>query len=261
MTRPAIFITGAAAGIGRATAELFASRGWYLGLYDLDEAGLRVLRERFGHDNCITGVLNTTDVAGYTAALESFWNASGFRLDVLFNNAGIASVNDFEKIPLERHHLTVDVNLKGVINGCYLALPYLIRTPDARVISMCSASAIYGAPALTVYSSTKFAVRGLTESLNVEWDRHGIRVMDIMPLFVNTPMVQKFESQPQSAKSMGVRLTAEDIAAVVWKGATRPAWMTPVHFYPGVQTFFMHLLTKITPSFLNRIVVKKLSGY
>jgi len=261
MTRPTIFITGAAAGIGRATAELFAARGWFLGLYDVDEAGLRVLQERFGADNCIIGKLDTTDVETYKSALEAFWNASGFQLNVLFNNAGIASVDDFENIPLARHHRTVEVNLNGVINGCHLALPYLIRTPDARVISMCSASAIYGAPKLTVYSSTKFAIRGLTESLNVEWDRHGIRVMDIMPLFVNTPMVRQFENQPESAKKMGVRLTAEDIAAVVWKGATRPAWMTPVHYYPGLQTFLMHLLTKITPSFLNRIVVKKLSGY
>lgn len=261
MSKPAIFITGAAAGIGRAAAELFASRGWFVGLYDIDEAALRVLRERFGNDNCVTGRLDTTDVQAFAAALESFWNASGFRLDVMFNNAGIAAVGDFEAIDLAKHHRVIDVNLKGVINGCHLALPYLIRTPDARVISMCSASAIYGAPALTVYSSTKFAVRGLTESLNVEWDRHNVRVMDIMPLFVNTPMVRQFENQPESAKKMGVRLTAEDIAAVVWKGATRPAWLTPVHFYPGVQTFMMHLLTKITPSFINRFVVKKLSGY
>ena len=261
MSKPAIFITGAAAGIGRATAELFASRGWFVGLYDIDEATLRVMRERFGDDNCITGALDTTDIAAFTAALESFWNASGFRLDVMFNNAGIAAVDHFENISLDRHHRLIDVNLKGVVNGCHLALPYLIRTPDARVISMCSASAIYGAPKLTMYSSTKFAVRGLTESLNIEWNRHGVRVMDIMPLFVSTPMVQQFGSQLDSANKMGVRLTAEDIAAVVWKGATRPAWMTPVHFYPGLQTFIMHLLTKISPSFLNRFVVKKLSGY
>jgi NAD(P)-dependent dehydrogenase (short-subunit alcohol dehydrogenase family) len=261
MTRPTIFITGAAAGIGLATAELFANRGWFLGLYDIDEPSLRVMQERFGADNCIVGKLDTSDVEAYKAALDEFWNAAGLQLNVLFNNAGIAAANDFEKIPLERHHRTVAVNLNGVINGCHLALPYLIRTPDARVISMCSASAIYGAPGLSVYSSTKFAVRGLTESLNVEWDHYGIRVMDIMPLFVNTPMVRQFENQPASAKKMGVRLTAEDIADVVWKGATRPAWLTPVHFYPGLQTFLIHLLTKITPSFINRLVVKKLSGY
>ncbi|TXH05183.1 MAG: SDR family oxidoreductase [Nevskiaceae bacterium] len=260
MDRPAIFITGAAAGIGRATAELFASRGWFLGLYDLDETGLRILRDRFGEDNCIIGRLDTTDVAAYSAALAAFWERTGHRLDVLFNNAGIANVGDFEQIPLAQHHRLIDVNLKGVVNGCHLALPYLLKTPDARVISMCSASAIYGAPSLSMYSSTKFAVRGLTESLNVEWDRHGIRVMDIMPLFVNTPMVRQFENQPQSAKALGVRLTAEDIARVVWKAATRPLWATPVHWYPGLQTLLMHVLTKISPSFVNRFVVKKLSG-
>lgn len=261
MSRPTIFITGAAAGIGRATAELFASHGWFLGLYDVDESGLRVLQERLGTDNCIIGKLDTTDVEAYKAALEAFWNAAGLQFNVLFNNAGIAAVGDFESIPLERHHRTVAVNLNGVINGCHLALPYLIRTPDARVISMCSASAIYGAPALSVYSSTKFAIRGLTEALNIEWDHHGVRVMDIMPLFVNTPMVHQFEKKPESAKNMGVRLSANDIAKVVWKGATGSAWMTPVHFYPGIQTFLMHLLTKIMPSFLNRIVYKKVSGY
>lgn len=261
MTRPAIFITGAAAGIGLATAELFASRGWFLGLYDVDESSLRVMRERFGADNCVAARLDTTDVEGFKAALESFWNASGFRLDLLFNNAGIAAVDEFEKIPLARHLRTVDVNLKGVINGCHLALPYLIRTPGARVINMCSASAFYGTPSFAVYSSTKFAVRGLTEALNIEWSRHDVHVMDIMPLFVNTPMVRNFETQPQSTKALGVRLTAEDIARVVMKGATRPAWMLPVHFYPGLQTWFMHLLTKITPSRLYRFTLKKLSGY
>ena len=261
MNRPAIFITGAAAGIGRATAELFASKGWFLGLYDVEESGLRILRDRFGIGNCVIGRLDTTDAAAYARILADFWETTDHRLDVLFNNAGIAAVGDFESIPLERHHRVVDVNLKGVINGCHLALPYLIKTPDARVISMCSASAIYGAPALTVYSATKFAVRGLTESLNVEWDRHGVRVMDIMPLFVNTPMVRQFENQPRSAKTLGIRLTAEDIARTVYKAATRRGWLAHVHWYPGLQTFVMHLLTKISPSFVNRYIVKKLSGY
>lgn len=261
MNRPAIFITGAAAGIGRATAELFADQGWFLGLYDVDESGLRILRDRIGEGNCIIGRLDTTDVAAYAQALARFWETTDHRIDVLFNNAGIANVGHFEEISLERHHRLVDVNLKGVINGFHLALPYLIQTPDARVISMCSASAIYGAPALTVYSATKFAVRGLTESLDVEWQRHGIRVMDIMPLFVNTPMVRQFESQPKSVAALGVRLTAADIAKTVLKAATRPRWALHVHWYPGLQTLLLHVLTKISPSFVNRLVVRKLSGY
>lgn len=261
MSRPAIFITGAAAGIGLATAELFASRGWLVGLYDLDEAGVMALRQRLGADQAVAGKLDTTDVEGYKQALESFWQAAGGRLDVLFNNAGIAAVDDFEKLSLQRHHQVVDVNLKGMINGCYLALPYLRQTPGARVISMCSASAIYGAPSFAVYSATKFAVRGLTEALNVEWQRHGVLVMDLMPLFVNTPMVSHFETEARSLKRLGTHLTALDIANVVWKAAHRPHRFAPVHWYPGIQTFFLHIVDKLMPAFINRFFIKLVSGY
>ena len=261
MNRPAIFITGAAAGIGRATAELFNSKGWFTGLYDVDETGLRILRDRFGAENCVIGRLDTTDPDAFAQALAAFWTATEHRIDVLFNNAGIASVDDVENILLERHHRVIDVNLKGVINGCHLALPYLIKTPDARVINMCSASALYGAPSLAVYSATKFAVRGLTEALNIEWQRHGVCVMDILPLFVNTPMVRQFEHTPKAVSTMGVRLTAEDVAKVVMKAATRAQWLTPVHWYPGLQSLLMHVLVKLSPSRLNRAVIKKLSGY
>lgn len=261
MKRPAIFITGAAAGIGRATAQLFAGRGWFVGLYDVDEAGVAALRAELGSDRAIAGKLDTTDGAAMEQALAQFWEAAGRRLDVLFNNAGIAAVDDFEKIPLGRHHRVVDVNLKGVINGCYAALPYLRQTPGARVISMCSASAIYGAPSFAVYSATKFAVRGLTEALNVEWQRHGILVMDLMPLFVATPMVSSFETQPRSLSHMGTRLGPQDIAGVVWKAATRPRWLTRVHWLPGAQTALMYCLNKLSPAWLNRFTVKLISGY
>ncbi|MGH8540661.1 MAG: SDR family oxidoreductase [Stenotrophobium sp.] len=261
MTRPAIFITGAAAGIGRATAELFAARGWFVGLCDVDEAGVRALRDQLGSNDAMAATLDTTDAAAFDRVLAEFWQAAGQRLDVLFNNAGIAAVDDFEKIALARHHRLVDVNLKGLINGCYTALPWLRKTSGARVISMCSASAIYGAPSFAVYSATKFAVRGLTEALNVEWQRHGVLVMDLMPLFVNTPMVSHFETQPGSLRRMGTHLTPQDIAGVVWKAATRPRWLTHVHWYPGMQTFLMHLLNKMSPAFLNRFVIKLISGY
>lgn len=261
MSKPAIFITGAAAGIGRATAELFASRGWFVGLFDVDVAGVHALRDQLGSNNALAAKLDTTDPDAFEQALAGFWQAAGQRLDVLFNNAGIAAVDDFEKIALARHHRLVDVNLKGMINGCHLALPYLRKTPGARVISMCSASAIYGAPSFAVYSATKFAVRGLTEALNVEWQRHGVLVMDLMPLFVNTPMVSNFETQPGSLRRMGTHLSPQAIANVVWKAAMRPRWLTHVHWYPGAQTFLMHLLNKLSPAFLNRFVIKLISGY
>src|ERR1044071_8088586 len=203
MERPSIFITGAAAGIGRATAQRCASQGWFVGAYDMDAAGLDSLKSALGAGNYVTETLNVTDPVALSAALDRFFQAAGRRLDVMFNCAGILSVGNFEDIALPRHHAMVDVNLKGVINGFHCALPYLKQTRGARVISMASASAIYGSPAFASYSASKFAVRGLTEAMNIEWARHGITVMDVWPIFVNTAMVTEIIEQPESLKKMG----------------------------------------------------------
>lgn len=260
MDRPAIFITGAAAGIGRATAELFSSRGWFVGAFDLNAAELESLRAKLGAQNCLAETLDVTDATALSSALKHFFQTAGNRLDLLFNCAGIASVAHFEDIPLARHHQIVDVNLKGVLNGLHCALPYLKQTRGARVISMCSASAIYGAPAFASYCATKFAVRGLTEALNIEWARHGIKVMDLLPLFVATPMVAGMKDAPVSLSRLGVRLQAQDIAAVVWRAAHWRFWPR-AHWYPGWQSALMALLQKLSPTWLNRLSTKMVSGY
>ncbi|MGQ0586283.1 MAG: SDR family oxidoreductase [Gammaproteobacteria bacterium] len=265
MTVPSIFVTGAASGIGRATAGLFAERGWFVGLYDTNEAGVRELAARLGPQRACAGRLDVTDAAQFTAALAQFWQAAGQRLDLLFNNAGIATVNEFEQVPLARHHAIVDVNLKGVINGFHCAFDYLRRTPGARVISTCSASAIYGTPLFASYSATKFAVKGLTEALNVEWARHGITVMDVLPLFVDTPMVQQglkdLGGKPlESMERLGMRLTATDVAEVVWRAAHWRLWPR-VHWHVSLQGWLMALAQKLTPAWLSRLTTRLMSGY
>lgn len=258
MSSPAIFITGAAAGIGRATAELFASRGWRVGLYDVDVDAVERLHVELGAST-IGGRLDVTDPGAVGRALEDFVAFSGGRIDVMFNNAGILSVGEFETIGVARHHAIVDVNVGGVINGCHAAFPHLLRTPGSRVISMSSASAIYGAPAYASYSASKFAVKGLSEALDIEWQRHGIRVMDVLPLFVNTAMVTTIE-QPTSIARLGVRLQPRDIAQTVWAAAHWNGWRK-VHWYPGLQSRLLALSNKLAPTWLNRFATKKISGY
>ena len=100
----------------------------------------------------------------------------------------------FEEIPLETQRRIVDVNVYGAMAGLHTAFPYLRDTPRAQVVNLCSASAIYGQPELATYSATKFAVRGLTEALELEWRRYGIRVIAMWPLFVQTAMVDGMET-------------------------------------------------------------------
>lgn len=258
--RPGIFITGAAAGIGRAVAERFAKAGWFVGLYDVDEAAVQALRQQLGPERCQAGRLDVSRAEDWAPQLQAFWDASGQRLDLLLNNAGVAVTSPFEDAELARHHRLIDINLKGVVNGCHTALPYLKRTPQARVVNLCSASALFGQPMLSTYSATKAAVRSLTEALDIEWQRHGIRVVDVLPLFVNTAMVRDDVSKMKTVQALGVRLSADDVARTVWRLSQGRPSRLPLHSPVGWQTHLFYQLAKHTPDAINRFVTARMAG-
>lgn len=213
----AIFITGAAKGIGRATAIQFAKNGWFVGAYDIDEDGVKEVARMIGNGHTHAGKLDVTDYAAFEKMVADFGKASGGRMDALFNNAGILKMGFFEEIPIKETKRQVDINIMGVVNGIYASLPLLEKTPGATIVSMSSASAIYGTPELAVYSATKFAVRAITEALDIEFRRKKIRVVDIMPSYVATDMVAEQKHRAKTLSTMGVKLTAENIADLVWK--------------------------------------------
>lgn len=257
-SRPAIFVTGAASGIGRACAELFARRGWFVGLYDINADGVASIAAALGEHNAISGALDVSDPNAWKQALAAFWTHSGERLDVLLNNAGILSSGRFEEVPLEKHHAMLSVNVRGMITGCHSAFPYLRGTPLSRVINIASATAIYGQPELATYSGTKFAVRGFTEGLDLEWSEFGIRVSDVWPSFVKTPMSDDFGHIP-SAKSLGIRLTPVDVASTVWACATTKRFIHKTHWTVGLQAGVLSLATRLAPSVLTRWVVRRIA--
>ncbi len=187
--RKCIFITGAASGIGRATAELFAERGWFVGAYDIDQQGLATIASDIGSDGCLTRCLDVSDKVDYDRAVAEFADVTGNRLDILFNNAGIGEGGWFEEVPHEAALRVVQVNFIGVVNGIYAALPLLTRTPGSLCFSTSSSAATYGMPRLAMYAATKFAVKGLTEALSVEFERHGVRVADVLPGIIDTPIL------------------------------------------------------------------------
>ncbi|AYF74375.1 SDR family oxidoreductase [Nocardia yunnanensis] len=252
-SRPAVLVTGAAAGIGRAIAARFARQGWTVGLYDIDAAAVRTTAAEIG-GHTITGAFDVTDPTGWDTALREFTDATG-RLDLLVNNAGILYSGAFGDIPLPRHHRLIDVNIKGVLNGCHAALPHLLRTPGSQVVNLASASALYGQPGLATYGATKAAVRSLTEALDLEWRHHGIRVTDLLPLFVATDMMTEVSKGSKSAATLGVHLTPDDIAQAVWHTANqRRAWSGP-HVLVGLQTKLTALANRLAPPALTRAVV------
>jgi NAD(P)-dependent dehydrogenase (short-subunit alcohol dehydrogenase family) len=255
-SRPCVFITGAATGIGRAAARMFCKRGWFVGIADIDEAGSAALGEELGKSNALVMALNVTEVDQWQAALANFHDRAG-RLDVLVNNAGILISGPFAASPLKRHHAVVDINLKGVLNGCYLAHPHLASTPGARVINLSSSAAVYGQASLATYSTTKFAIRGLTEALNIEWQDDDIRVMDIMPLFVQTGMVTDIDAR--SMDRLGTLLTPENVAHAIWKAATYRGSFAKVHWPVGLMAAWLFRLTSLGPDRLSRSIARRIA--
>ena len=257
-SRPTVFVTGAAAGIGRATALEFARRGYFVGAYDIDEDGLVSLREEIlaQGGRVRTGILDVTDADEWRLRLAEFASGDG-RLDVLINNAGVLASGHFEDLALDVQRRMVEINVVGTMNGMHTAFPYLKETPGAQVVNLASASAIYGQPELATYSATKFAVRGLTEALELEWRGHDIRVLDVWPLFVRTGMIRGMSIG--STRSLGVRLTPQHIADAIVDATGRRRRFAKVHYPVGVQARVLAAASAISPAWLARLSNKVLS--
>jgi NADP-dependent 3-hydroxy acid dehydrogenase YdfG len=257
-----VFITGAAAGIGRATALSFAKNGYTVGAYDIDEDGLKALADEIDElgANVVTGHLDVTDPDEMARCVAEFTQAADGRLDVMINNAGILLAGRFEDIAVKAHHREIDVNTKGVVNGLHAAFPYLKSTPGSVVVNLSSASAIYGQAELANYSATKFFVRAITEALDIEWQQYGIRVVAMWPLYVQTAMTEDIKTG--TTESLGIRLTAQDVADEIVK-AVDPPWprrmIHQVHFPVGSQAKTMALGARFSPAWLTRLVGKRLA--
>ncbi len=220
--RRAIFITGGASGIGRATAQLFAGRGWLVGLADVDEAGMRVTAGMLPAGLSSIHRLDVRDRDQWAAALDAFAGVSGGRLDCLFNNAGIGSGGRWDTLDPDEADRVIDINFRGVVNGIYAALPHLRATPGSAIVNTGSASGFYGSAGLAVYSATKFAVRALTEALDIELASEGITVRSIMPGFIDTPLLNRAvpgsnETSRDRVIASGLEFTpVEQVAEAVW---------------------------------------------
>jgi len=213
----AIFITGAAAGIGAETARLFARNGWRVGASDVSREGLGTLQRELGADQVSVHPADVRDRVAVQAAVGDFTQTTGGRLDAAFANAGVLFMGPDETITPEQKNLLVDVNIKGVLHTVDAVFPYLKATPGAHLVAMSSTSAEYGSPHHAVYSATKFFVRGYTEALNIEYRVHDIQVSAIYVAYVKTGMVFDAKVKPASIDTLGVKVTPQQVAAHVWK--------------------------------------------
>lgn len=163
MNKKSIFITGAGQGIGKATAQFFAEKGWFIGLSDINETELQKVAKAIGEENCSIHIVDVRNVEQIQTAIKAFGQRIGDKMNVLFNNAGIVITGGFENVTLEEHKRVIDINFTGQMNVTHIALPLLKATPKSAIVSMSSASSFYGNPEIVAYAATKSAVKSLTE--------------------------------------------------------------------------------------------------
>jgi NADP-dependent 3-hydroxy acid dehydrogenase YdfG len=181
-------ITGAARGIGRATAEALLRHGMKVAIGDLDLEEARRTASELGA-SAVALPLDVTDRASFTAFLDGAEEQLG-PIDVLVNNAGIMQIGRF----IDEDDLTarrmVDINILGVILGTKLALARMIPRDRGHVINISSQAGKFGSPGGATYSATKHAVVGLTEAVRGELRLMGahIDVSYVMPFVVNTEL-------------------------------------------------------------------------
>ena len=203
-------VTGAASGIGRASAELFAAEGARVVCADVEDA---------------TGVTHRVDVADeeQTVALARAVVDEYGRIDVLFNNAGIAGVGDVEETTLDLWERVMRVNVRGVFLMSRAVVPTMIAQRSGSIINMSSAIAETGLARRVSYAASKGAVYAMTKSMQVDLAAHGVRVNALLPGTIMTPFVEGYlrdsYADPEEgrrairSRQLGGELgTAEDVA-------------------------------------------------
>ena len=242
MKRSVIFITGAASGIGRATAQFFSAKGWFVAATDINQADLLSLENELSGD-CFTAQLDVSNKTQFDEVIARFSGVVNGRLDIIFNNAGIAEFGFLEDVPFEKIMATINVNLVGVLNGVTAAMPLLKATPNSLCFTTASSAANFGTPGLAVYGATKSALKHLTESLSVELARYDSRAADVSPGIINTPLwnaTRHVKDGTRKARNMAEAnidrtdaartIQPEEIAQCVWDAYTSDKlhWYVPV---------------------------------
>ena len=223
------FVTGASRGIGAAVARA------------LDEAGVRLgLASRTGDDLGIDRAIGVTcdvrDPASLEAAVAAVVDRHG-GIDILVVNAGVGSYGPILELPADELEEMIDVNVKGAIHAVRAALPALLRSRTADIVTIASEAGRRGLPLEAVYCASKFAQVGLTRALDHELREHGIRCSNVCPGGVATDFAMGRGRTPDMPQLSGM-MRPEEVAEAVMFVLTRPRThrILEVAFRPVTET-------------------------
>jgi len=191
--RAKAIITGAACGLGRSLALALAAEGWDVGIADIDADGAGTVLDqvrRTGGDGDVFRC-DVADCEQVQAMVDHFFTRWG-RLDLLVNNAGVATVGDVGTLPVEEWRRLIHIDLFGVIHGCHAAIPRMKRQGHGHILNTASAGGVASLPGMSAYNVCKAGVISLSETLKVELAPFHIGVSVICPTFFQSNLIGSF---------------------------------------------------------------------
>ncbi len=226
-----IVLTGAASGIGRATAQLFAKEGAIQIISDIDEKGLKETFNSLGEainktTMMVVDVRNPNEVQNMIEKTIEFHK----KIDILVVNAGVVRVGPVENFSNEDYDLLIDVNLKGTHHTCKFAVPYFKKQQFGSIITLASVAAHIGQVAHANYCSTKAGVLGYTRALALDLAPYNVRVNSVSPGATDTPMLQS--DVAKQAKDRNI--SYEEVKKEFEEEGVMGRWATPEEIANGI---------------------------
>lgn len=184
------FVTGGASGIGAALATRLADQGAEVWIADrqIDAAQDLVRRLNSGGATAHAVELDVRSFPEFERAVAEAVRQSG-RIDYLFNNAGIAIAGEVDSYTLDDWNDVLDVNLRGVIHGIQAVYPIMIRQHAGHIVNTASLAGLVATAGQAAYTASKHAVVGISKTLRVEGERHGVQVSALCPGAIRTPIL------------------------------------------------------------------------
>jgi len=220
-------ITGAASGIGKALAVRLAEQGCNLALADRDINGLISLQDELELLNitCVIQDLDVSDKQGFIDFSEKVISQFS-QVDMLFNNAGVSLIDSVEKQSFDDFHWLMNINFWGVVYGSHAFLPYLKKSPNAHLVNVSSLFGLLSLPLQSAYNSSKFAVRGFTESLKMEMAGTNVSVHCVHPGGIKTNITNNAKISTEHVPKSEIlanfnkqaKTTSEQAADVILQG-------------------------------------------
>lgn len=241
-----VAITGGARGIGLATAKALVAKGARVSIGDVHaDLAQQEATPLKGYG----GALDVRDRASYAAFLKATADALG-PMDVLINNAGIMPTGNFTDETDDISDTLIDVNLRGVILGCKLALPEMINRGQGHIVNVASMAGVLPVPGLAVYCATKFAVVGLTQTLREEYRDSGVSFSSILPAKVTTELASGTDRAGNGVPTS----SPEDVAAAVIEAIENKMGEVTVPRYMSVTPALLGVLPKPLQRGLRRLL-------